>query len=48
MGFVYMYEILDYKSNKYWKDLLNKNSISSILFSPVNMEQFYIHFLLEK
>jgi len=29
-----MYEILDYTSNKYWKDLLNENSISSVLFSP--------------
>ena len=29
-----MYEMLDYKSNKYWKDLLNENSVSSVLFSP--------------
>lgn len=29
-----MYEILNYKSNKYWRNLLNENNIHSVLFSP--------------
>ena len=32
--FVHMYEILDYKLNKYWENLLIENNIHSVLFSP--------------